>query len=182
MNFANLKTMSCKCFNTTPPNDSIAFKERVELCKCKCDSRLVATEKRCKFTLKKTNAASIVDKIKIDNYLFCTTEFKKCDYLFYHSNKNNEVYIFVELKGTDLNTAIKQLENTINIFYDEGYLYKKRIRGAIAHTGVPSANGSYRKAKLLLEAKIKKKIIDFRIEQKGIKITYNPDNDSFTQE
>lgn len=79
------------------------------------------------------------------------------------------MYIFVELKGTDLNTAIKQLENTINIFYDEGYLYKKRIRGAIAHTGVPSANGSYRKAKLLLEAKIKKRLLISGLSKKGLK-------------
>lgn len=173
--------MSCKCFDREAPDSSMSFEDRLSACKCKCSSRLTVTENKRTFTIKTNSSIYKVDKIKIDAFLFNTCEFKKCDYLFTHTDRNNkDTYIFVELKGRNITTAIEQLENTINIFYNYNYLTNKRVRGAIAFSTFPKDNGTYRKEKRRIENKMKNKIKDFYIEQKSHKISYNVTDDKFT--
>jgi len=54
-----------------------------------------------------------VIKVKVDSCLPISG--KKCDYAIY-SNKKFKFGILVELKGSNLNHALKQIENTINWF------------------------------------------------------------------
>ena len=51
---------------------------------------------------------------------------KKCDYIIYTAD-NDELVIYVELKGNNINLAVDQLESTIRITKDkfQSYLTKK---------------------------------------------------------
>jgi len=171
--------MSCKCFNKKAAfKDTHTFAQKYEISKCVCKARFCAIENRSKFTIDSKDIAN-VDKIKIDGYLDSSFEHKKCDYLFVYKDveKSNKQYIFVELKGENITDAVKQIENTINIFIHNGYLRKDRVIGAIVNSRNPSNDGSYRKAKLQLEKKMSTKLKGFRIEKEYKTMTYDPIND-----
>lgn len=85
--------------------------------------------------------------------------------------------IFVELKGTDISHAVTQIGNTVNLFYDQGYLKGKQVVGAIVSSRHPSNDGTYRKAKQILERSLSSKIKGFRIEKKNKEMTYDPTQD-----
>lgn len=178
MNFAKLKEMSCKCFDNKPSfSEATPFDERYELSKCKCSSRFTVTENKSKFTIN-SKELDKVDKIKVDGYFDCSSEHRKCDYLFvYKSNSSKQIYIFVELKGTDIAHAVTQISNTVNLFYTHNYLQDKKVIGVIVSSRHPSNDGTYRKAKMTLERSLSSKIKDFRIEKKNITITYDPIQD-----
>lgn len=170
--------MSCKCFDNKPDfSESISFEERYEFSKCKCNSRFTVAENKRKFTIN-TKDLNKVDKVKIDGYLDCSCEHRKCDYLFiYTSDSSEQVYIFVELKGIDITHAVTQIENTINLFYNHNYLNNKKVRGFVVSSRYPSNDGTYRRAKMQLEKSFSSKVKDFRIENKNIAITYDPIRD-----
>lgn len=122
---------------------------------------------------------SEVDKIKIDGYFDSSSKHRKCDYLFVYTptSPSNCIYIFVELKGTDIAHAVTQIGNTVNLFYNQGYLKDKKVIGAIVSSRHPSNDGTYRKAKQTLEKSLSSKIKDFRIEKKNREMTYDPTHD-----
>lgn len=66
---------------------------------------------------------------------------------YLYTSPLNCVYIFVELKGTDIAHAITQIGNTVNLFYNQGYLKDKKVIGAIVSSRHPSNDGTYRKNK-----------------------------------
>ena len=174
--------MSCKCFKTNnPPDNRKSFSEKVELSKCKCESRLVVSERKSRFYIDSEVNKSLIDKIKIDGFLDNSTEKPKCDYLFIYKNLQNVelTYVFVELKGTDVKHAVEQLDNSIDTFYTQGYLNKKQVRGAIVFSVFPKDSGTYRNAKRTLYKKIQPKIKDFRLEEKSKNMGYNPISDKF---
>lgn len=167
--------MSCKCFDNRPSfSEATPFDERYELSKCKCGSRFTVTENKSKFTIKSRDLEK-VDKIKIDGYFDCSSEHRKCDYLFVFTlDSSKQIFIFVELKGSDIAHAVTQIENTINLFYNHNYLNGKKVVGIIVSSRHPSNDGTYRQAKLRLERSLLSKVKDFRIEKKNIAITYDP--------
>ena len=67
--------------------------------------------------------------------------------------------------------------NTVNLFYNQGYLKDKKVIGAIVSSRHPSNDGTYRKAKQTLEKSLSSKIKSFRIEKKNKEMTYDPIND-----
>ena len=156
--------MSCKCFNRRFVfKNTDSFDHKYVNSKCKCTSRFTICENKSKFT--------------IDGYFDSSSEHRKCDYLFVYTSPLNCVYIFVELKGTDIAHAITQIGNTVNLFYNQGYLKDKKVIGAIVSSRHPSNDGTYRKAKQTLEKSLSSKIKSFRIEKKNKEMTYDPIND-----
>ena len=98
-------------------------------------------------------------------------------YLYIHQLRLPIVFIFLELKGTDIAHAVTQIGNTVNLFYNQGYLKDKKVIGAIVSSRHPSNDGTYRKAKQTLEKSLSSKIKDFRIEKKNREMTYDPTHD-----
>lgn len=177
MNFVILKEMSCKCFDKKPGfSETAPFDERYEQSKWRCNSRFTVSENRSKFTIGSKDLTK-VDKVKIDGYFDRSSEHRKCDYLFVYTSDPKQIYIFVELKGTDISHAVTQIGNTVNLFYDQGYLKGKQVVGAIVSSRHPSNDGTYRKAKQILERSLSSKIKGFRIEKKNKEMTYDPTQD-----
>lgn len=197
--------MSCKCFNEKPSfKQTDDFTAKLTGSQCKCSARFTVTENKSKFVLD-TKDKEKVEKYKIDGYFDTSSESPKCDYVFTYAltkdeenivtnnnismniackvkqeEKNKEErlrYIFVELKGSDVKHAVLQIQTTVELFYQEGKLKNNQAIGAIVSTKVPSNNSSYRDAKLRAERTLKNKIPKFRIEQKNLTMTYNPDKD-----
>ncbi len=95
-------------------------------------------------------------RIKIDKcfLLEIDNQTKKCDYGFIRCS-NSEFY-FVELKGSDIGTAVKQLLVTILYFRKEYAVKPEQTYAYIASTGLPrAANQKFQK---LQENFIKEKI------------------------
>lgn len=169
--------MSCKCFDKKPGfSETAPFDERYEQSKCRCNSRFTVSENRSKFTIGSKDLTK-VDKVKIDGYFDRSSEHRKCYYLFVYTSDPKQIYIFVELKGTDISHAVTQIGNTVNLFYDQGYLKGKQVVGAIVSSRHPSNDGTYRKAKQILERSLSSKIKGFRIEKKNKEMTYDPTQD-----
>ena len=119
--------MSCKCFNRRFVfKNTDSFDHKYVNSKCKCTSRFTICENKSKFTIASKDISE-VDKIKIDGYFDSSSEHRKCDYLFVYTSPLSCVYIFVELKGTDIAHAITQIGNTVNLFYNQGYLKDKKV-------------------------------------------------------
>ena len=168
--------MSCKCFDNIPSfRKELSFAERLDLSKCRCDARLVVNEKKSRFELLYCSKNE-VDKFKIDNYFNQDKTQKKCDYYFnYHPSDQPNVCIFVELKGGDIETAVKQIETTLSDFERNGQF--EAIKGAkvvcaIVSTGYPSDDATYRS--LVKSLKSKHKRLNPSIERKKYEIRYNP--------
>lgn len=71
----------------------------------------------------------------------------------------------------------EDIKKLAEIFYDQGYLKGKTVIGAIVSSRHPSNDGTYRKAKQILEKSLSSKIKDFRIEKKNKETTYHPTHD-----
>ena len=109
--------MGCKCFERkTQFTDTTSFDDKYKLSKCRCTSRFTVGENKSKFTIV-SKQVSEVDKIKIDGYFDSSSKHRKCDYLFVYTptSPSNCIYIFVELKGTDIAHAVTQIGNTVNL-------------------------------------------------------------------
>ena len=72
--------------------------------------KILLEEKKAKIVFKNKNK-NVVRKIKIDDCVITDTATKRCDYLVIPTNTNIEHY--VELKGSDLSHAVKQLTSAI---------------------------------------------------------------------
>ncbi len=104
--------------------------------KCFCE-KTSAKEKNRTFTIDKRKAPKEqFCRIEVDNCLIKDGNIKKCDFVFVRCI-NNEHY-FVELKGSDIKHAIKQLETTIKYFKQQADLKKKQIFAYIVSNRVPS--------------------------------------------
>lgn len=173
--------MSCNCFNNLSINGSLSFNERLEQSKCHCNARFTVSEKRSKFSIEPKNL-DCIDKIKVDGCLISSTKIKKCDYLFIYKDDNkNKTFVFVELKGVDLKTAIQQLENTIEIFEKERCLLGVDVRCGIAFKNFPKDNGTYRQLKRKMEIEFKNRLKSIRVEQGNTHLIYNCNTDKFRQ-
>lgn len=181
MNYVIWK-MSCNCFDKHPLSQTLPFGEKYKLSKCSCAARYVVSENRSRFCIEPSDCLNDIDKIKVDGYLVSSTTTKKCDYLFVYKQKGIiKTVIFVELKGVDLNTAVKQIENSVDLFYKESCLVDSDVRGGIVFTNFPKDNGTYRKLKRQIEQKYHSKLKSFRIEQYSKNMIYNCNQDSFRQ-
>lgn len=173
--------MSCKCFDKIvafKPTDT--FDIKLNKSKCKCSSRFNVKENKSRFSIC-SNSTKLVEKYKVDGYLFDKrSSHKKCDYLFVYHHKKIDTIIFVELKGEDIEKAVRQLENTISIFDGEQFfrrMNKFALIGAIVSTGYPADDATFRKLKKGINDKFRKYKI--QIEHKKFHMRYDPKRNKF---
>ncbi len=166
--------MSCKCFAKTPTFDlNCSFTERLEQSKCTCRARFVVSERKSRFEILSCTLDEI-DKYKIDGYFYQDKTRKKCDYYFnFHPIGQHAISIFVELKGNDIETAIKQLETTLEDFIHNGHINElNKVICAIVSTGYPSNDSTYRR--LVKNFTVKYKRYNLAIERTKFDMRYNP--------
>ncbi len=84
---------------------------------CFCKGRMTPKEGTSKSQFKiefKKNYSEEIWRVKVDDCLIKSQRVNKCDYAFYR-NQNNS-FILVELKGSDILWGIKQLRSTVEQF------------------------------------------------------------------
>ena len=98
--------------------------------KSKCEKRqpIIVSGEKSKKHIAINNDKNLVRQFKIDNDVI-KDNIKKCDYLVLNDDK--QTAYFVELKGTDVDGAILQIENMIKKFGERlernSYEIKRRI-------------------------------------------------------
>ena len=99
----------------------IEFNEKRKIC--------IAIENGKKYTLN-NKSDTVIQKVKVDKCLAQNANEKRCDFLM-EINEFKRVF-FIELKGGDLNSAVKQIYSTIIYLNDEfiGYQLDARIVGS----------------------------------------------------
>lgn len=104
----------------------------------------VAEEKGKKFRIEPSDKDEIFCKVKVDGCCITSSETQKPDYVFKRC-KTGDFYI-VELKGTDLHTAVEQILMGAKILAQHK-VCKENIWGFAAVTKVPSNDNSISKFK-----------------------------------
>ena len=85
------------------------------------DTKIVLKEKKSKITFLNPNKDEIL-KIKVDGCVISDNETLRCDYALIPSDA---VEIYVELKGSDIEQAVKQIESTIKLLSENPQKIKK---------------------------------------------------------
>jgi len=123
-----------------------------------CDKRseVVCEENRIQYKLMNSQKHEIA-KIKVDGGVFTvvTNEYKKCDYLVVDCE---ELFgILVELKGSNFQKAIHQIDSTLDLIRDELKKHQiAQIHGRIAMRQTPKHTDLTSNAKMRLDSKLKK--------------------------
>ncbi len=89
-------------------------------------SNPTAEENGRSFTLQ-NESKCIVKKWAIDKVVFKDRIDERCDYLILVHKKIEKVYYWIELKGSDVVKACKQILNTIHQIEVEGRVHEARI-------------------------------------------------------
>lgn len=172
--------MSCNCFSGKPSFPSrITFNERLKRSACHCNARFVVEENHRRFCIN-CNKISDVNKYMIDKWFDNSSDHLKCDYFFEYKRIDGEhakvdTAIFVELKGVDIDHAVKQIDQTITTFKQGGYFRTTTINkviAAIVFSHFPSNNYSYRSAWLKLRKHHKELKVKDLCHAKSL--TYDP--------
>lgn len=95
------------------------------------DTKIVLQENRSKITFLNPNQDKILT-IKIDGCVISDNNVLRCDYAIVLSN---EVEIYIELKGSDISHAVKQIESTIKLLWEDPK--KRRKLCFVVSTRVP---------------------------------------------
>lgn len=128
----------------------------------KSDTRLVLQENRSKITFLNPNQDQVLI-IRVDDCVIKDNEILRCDYAIVPCD---EVEIYVELKGSDISHAVKQIESTIRLLSDNPQKIKKLC--FVVSTRVPKQSTSVQQ----LQSQFKKKFnASFRI--KNIQDSYD---------
>jgi len=85
------------------------------------DTKIVLQENKSKITFLNPNKDEILI-IKVDGCVISDNETLRCDYALIPSDA---VEIYVELKGSDIEQAVKQIESTINLLSENPQKIKK---------------------------------------------------------
>ena len=92
--------MSCNYFQSNYPDCT----------DCSKGKKIVANEKRRKYTAENVNSKTIC-KVRIDDCVIVGSSIIKCDYLFLVCDDSTA--LFIELKGQNMSHAIDQIEASI---------------------------------------------------------------------
>ena len=87
----------------------------------KRDAKIVLQENKSKISFLNPNKKSILI-IKVDGCIISDNETLRCDYALV---SYDEVEIYVELKGSDISHAVKQIESTIGLISENPQKIKK---------------------------------------------------------
>lgn len=119
------------------------------------DSKIVLQENKSKITFLNPNQHQIL-KIKVDGCVLKDNETLRCDYALVPSI---DVEIYVELKGSDISHAVKQVESTIQLLSDNIKKIKKLC--FVVSTRVPKQTTSIQQ----IQSQFKKKFnASFRVK------------------
>lgn len=122
---------------------------------CKTDKKIPLEENKCKITFLNPNQDKILI-VNVDGCAIDDNETLRCDYALVPF-KGIEIY--VELKGSDVLHAVKQLETTISLLSDNPQIIKKLC--FVISTRVPKQTTSIQQ----LQSQFKKKFnASFRIK------------------
>ena len=93
----------------------------IDTCNKNNNNKIISTQASGREFIIKNNQSLNINKVEVDNCYI--TDGLRCDYLFEIIKNKTVVKVFyLELKGSDINHAIKQLETTIkhcqNIHFD----------------------------------------------------------------
>lgn len=126
--------------------------------KCFSDGTVVEENKR-KFTVKwERKGERTLCKIKVDGCLIPDQTKNKCDFAFMICPEKR--FLFVELKGTDIEHGIKQLLDTITFFRSKTAIPQDSISGYIVSSAVPSnSNQKIREAQMRFKKFIGRELI-----------------------
>lgn len=118
------------------------------------DTKIVLQENKSKITFLNPNKDEIL-KIKVDGCVISDNETLRCDYALIPSDA---VEIYVELKGSDIAQAVKQIESTIKLLSENPQKIKKLC--FVVSTRVPQTTSIQQ-----LQSQFKKKFnASFRIK------------------
>lgn len=166
--------MACKCFDHLILAKGLSLKEKLSLCKCKCNARFSAEENRQVFILTDATIEE-VEKHKIDDGVIKDAISNKCDYLFIYKDQK---FFFVELKGSDIRHALLQIKASMQLFYQDGIINnKKDARCCIVFTSYPKDNGTFRKEVIALKKDWKNKVASIEVYQKSKRMEYSVSQD-----
>lgn len=130
--------------------------------KYKSDEKIVLQEKKSKITFLNPDRVKVL-KIRVDGCVIKDNNSLRCDYMLI---PNSELEIYVELKGSDVQYAVKQIEATIQALSDD--LKKKKKLCFVVSTRVPKQTTSIQQ----IQSQFKKKFnASFRV--KSGQDTYN---------
>ncbi|MEG4226233.1 hypothetical protein QUA35_08750 [Microcoleus sp. N9_B2] len=115
--------------------------------KYKSDTKIVLQEKKSKITFLNPNQDEIL-KIKVDGCVISDNETLRCDYALIPSAA---VEIYVELKGSDIEQAVKQIESTIKLLSENPQKIKKLC--FVVSTRVPQQTTSIQQLKIQFKKK-----------------------------
>ena len=80
-------------------------------CEDSSGSKITCVENGKRYTINNLKTAPLtISKYHIDGGVFQESEIRRCDYAFYHANC---FVVFIELKGTDYNHALTQIQSTV---------------------------------------------------------------------
>jgi hypothetical protein len=105
--------------------------------KTDCFSTATSAKEKGKQFILKNKSKSSVCKVKVDGCLITDMETKKCDYLF--EVEGGKAYFLVELKGTDVETAVEQIVTTFDILNAKIKANARIFIGVIVSSAVPNA-------------------------------------------
>lgn len=129
-----------------------------------CGSIATCGENQRKFIL---NNANDFIKVKLDGGVIPEGQKPECcDFYFY---KEDEIEIFVELKGKDVSKSLSQLEKSISLFSKK---YQRRYAFSVVKASLPSTNTGIQ----IFEKKMKKQNINFTQKTNRLECTYITDS------
>ncbi len=94
----------------------------------------VAKEKGKEFRVEKNHTQSVC-RVKVDNCLIKDDLVKKCDFLFYICETKK--ILLIELKGTDIEQAVKQIVETKSYFMQKLRNPDTDYKGFIVSSSIP---------------------------------------------
>src|SRR5690348_2840492 len=118
-----------------------------------CFSNSSSAKERGKKFIFDNRSGKTVCRVKVDNCLIASTNFKKCDFLFKVCELDK--YYLVELKGGGIDDAIKQIVSTYDIVNAKIKAVSGNYIGIIVSSSVPS--GTEQKFRKLQEKYLKSK-------------------------
>lgn len=123
--------------------------------KYKTDEKIVLQENKSKITFLNSEHIQVL-KIRVDGCVIKDNESLRCDYMLI---PNSEIEIYVELKGSDVPHAVKQIEATIQTLSED--VKKKKKLCFVVSTRVPKQTTSIQQ----IQSQFKKKFnASFRVK------------------
>ena len=92
---------------------------------CLEKQKIIVSREKKKSHVAVNKDENLVRQFRVDGYVI-TENIKKCDYLVINDDKLTAY--FIELKGTDINGAIEQLKQTVELLKEDLKDYDKKLR------------------------------------------------------